>query len=104
MVAVNLFNQEKQPVSILAADFPIKLSAFNDLTRDLRSSGIEVIGLELAANKILIKNESVDLLSRRFGHELRTLRHTTMGRRTCTTATIRGVDVAWFSLVKEQDQ
>ncbi len=104
MPAISMVTHNPPPLSILAADFSVKLSAFNELTRDLRSSGINVVGLELAENRIRIDTESVDLLSRRFGHELRSIRYATVGSRTCGTATIRGVDVAWFSLVKEQDQ
>lgn len=105
MPAVNVFRPlGHAPMSILAAEFPVKLSAFNELTRDIRDSGIEIIGLEFANNKILISPQNVDLLSRRFGHELRAIRYSTVGRRTRSTVTIRGVDVVWFSLVKEQDQ
>lgn len=104
MATVNAFPHELPPVSILADEFPVKLSAFNELTRDMRDSGIQVVGLELAENRIKIDAESVDLLSRRFGHELRSIRYSTVGRRTRATVTIRGVDVVWYSLVKEQDQ
>lgn len=91
-------------MSILADEFPIKLCAFNELTRDMRDAGITVERLEFADNKIFINPLSVDLMSRRFGHELRGVRYATVGRRTRNTVTIRGVDVIWFSLVKEQDQ
>lgn len=91
-------------MSILAQEFSVKLSAFNELTRDMRDSGIEVIHLAFADNIIVIDSESVELMSRRFGHELRCVRYSTTGLRTRATATIRGVDVSWFSLVKEQDQ
>ncbi|POG12895.1 hypothetical protein BGP82_00045 [Pseudomonas putida] len=104
MVTVSAITQQHQPVSILAAEFPVKLSTFNQLARDMRSSGIQVVGLELAENRIKIDAESVELLSRRFGHELRSMRYSTVGRRTRSTVTIRGVDVVWYSLVKEQDQ
>lgn len=104
MVTVNVLPTERPPLSILAADFPVKLSAFNELTREMRDAGIQVVGLELTENRIKIDAESVDLLSRRFGHELRSLRYSTVGRRTRSSAMIRGVEVVWFSLVKEQDQ
>lgn len=104
MVTVNALPTERPPMSILAADFPVKLSAFNELTRDMRDAGIQVVSLELSVNRIKIDAESVDLLSRRFGHELRSIRYSTVGRRTRSSVTIRGVEVMWFSLVKEQDQ
>lgn len=104
MPAIDTHSQPRPPISIFAAEFPAKLSAFNELTRDMRSSGIQVVGLELAENRIKIDAESVDLLSRRFGHELRSIRYSTVGSRTRATVTIRGVDVVWYTLVKEQEQ
>ncbi|MDD1014563.1 hypothetical protein [Pseudomonas rubra] len=105
MPAINdIRPQGHASISILAEEFPVKLSAFNELTRDIRESGIEVLRLEFADNKIFISPLSVDLMSRRFGHELRGVRYATVGRRTRNTVTIRGVDVVWLSLVKEQDQ
>ncbi|OLF53771.1 hypothetical protein [Pseudomonas chlororaphis] len=95
--------QVAMPPSILADDFPTKLAAFNDLTRDIRGAGIAIKHLVFVDNKIFIEQPSVDLLLRRFGHELRRLRSSSSGRLTCHTVTIRGVDVAWYSLVKEQD-
>ncbi|PMY40080.1 MULTISPECIES: hypothetical protein [Pseudomonas] len=96
--------QAALPPSILADDFPAKLSAFNDLTRDFRQADIEIKHLVLADNKIFIEPSSVELLTRRFGHELRRMRSSSKGRFTCHTVTVRGVDVAWYSLVKEQGQ
>lgn len=92
-----------QPLSILAETFSEKLSAFNDLTRDLRETSIVIKALEFPDNKIFIDPSSVEAFSRRFGHELRGMRYSPAGRFTCNTVTVRGVDVAWYSLVKEQD-
>lgn len=91
------------PPSILADDFHAKLSAFNDLTRELRQAGIGIKHLVLADNKIFIEPSSVELFLRRFGHELRGIRYSPRGRFTCNTVTVRSVDVAWYTLVKEQD-
>ncbi|MDS9879400.1 hypothetical protein RMI40_31680 [Pseudomonas protegens] len=96
--------QPAQPPSILAEEFPVKLSAFNDLTREFREVGVVIKHLVLADNKIFIEPSSVDLFSRRFGHELRGIRYSPAGRFTCNTVTVRGVDIAWYTLVKEQDQ
>lgn len=104
MVTVIMVTHNPPPLSILADEFPVKLSAFNELTRDMRSAGIEIIGLKLADNQILIKPENVDLMSRRFGHELRSMRYSSAERLTISTVTIRGVDVVWYGPRKEQDQ
>lgn len=96
--------QLSQPRSILAEGFSEKLSTFNDLTRDLRGAGIVIKSLEFPDNKIFIDASSIDVFSRRFGHELRGMRYSPAGRFTCNTVTVRGVDVAWYTLVKEQDQ
>jgi hypothetical protein len=104
MPAISMVTHNPPPLSILAAEFPVKLSAFNELTRDLRSCGIELVGLKLADNQIQINAESVDLLSRRFGHELRSIRYSTTGKLTRSTVTIRGVDVIWYGPLKEQDR
>lgn len=96
--------QPAQAPSILAEEFPVKLSAFNELTREFREVGVVIKHLVLADNKIFIEPYSVDLFSRRFGHELRGIRYSPAGRFTCNTVTVRGVDIAWYTLVKEQDQ
>lgn len=105
MAALYLVGAQVAPSpSILADDFLAKLSAFNDLTRDFRQAGIEIKHLVLIDNKIFIDQSSVELFTRRFGHELRGIRYSPSGRFTRNTVTVRGVDVAWYSLVKEQDQ
>lgn len=105
MAALHLIDvQRVQPLSILAEAFPVKLCAFNELTREIRKAGITIKHLVLVDNKIFIEQDSVDLLLRRFAHELRAMRCSPAGRFTCNTVTVRGVDVAWYSLVKEQDQ
>ncbi|MFJ5239508.1 hypothetical protein ACIP86_22730 [Pseudomonas neuropathica] len=93
-----------QPLSILTEEFPKKLATFNNLTRDMREAGIVIKALALSDNKIFVDHHSLDLLSRRFGHELRGMRCLAEGRLARNTATIRGVGVVWFTLVKEQDQ
>lgn len=96
--------QLAQPMSILAEEFPTKLSAFNALTRDLRESGVVIKALAFPDNKIFIDTGCVELLSRRFGHELRGVRSSADGRFVRNTASIRGMGVVWFSLMKEQEQ
>ncbi|WP_338807117.1 hypothetical protein V8U11_09100 [Pseudomonas chlororaphis] len=91
------------PPSILTEEFPVKLSAFNELTREIRGADIVIKHLVFVDNKIFIDQSSVELFTRRFGHELRSMRSSSRGRFTCHTATVRGIDVAWYSLVKEQD-
>jgi hypothetical protein len=93
-----------QPLSILAEEFSGRLSTFNDLTRDLRETGILIKALEFPDNKIFIDPTNVEVFSRRFGHELRGLRYSAEGRFARNTVTVRGVEVVWFNLIKEQDQ
>lgn len=93
-----------EPLSILAEEFPKKLATFNDLTRDMREAGIVIKALVLVDNKIFVDSSSLDVLSRRFGHELRGMHCIAEGRFARNTARIRGVGVVWFSLVREQDK
>ncbi|WP_025129698.1 hypothetical protein [Pseudomonas sp. PH1b] len=95
--------QPPQPPSILAEEFPVKLSAFNELTREIREAGITIKHLVFVDNKIFIDQSSVELFLRRFGHELRRISYSPAGRFTRNTVTVRGVDVAWYTQVKEQD-
>lgn len=105
MVALHLVSPAViRPLSILTDEFPTKLATFNSLTRDMRDAGIVIKALVLSDNKIFVDHHSLDLLSRRFGHELRGMRCLAEGRFSRNTATIRGVGVVWFTLVKEQDQ
>ena len=96
--------QVKEQTSVLAEDFTTKLSTYNVLTRDIRDAGIGLKHLVLLDNKIFIDHSDIELFLRRFGHELRGMRYSPAGRFTRNTVTVRGVDVAWYSLVKEQDQ
>lgn len=93
-----------EPLSILTEAFPAQLSAFNELTRDIRESGVSIKLLVFLDNKIFIEQDSVELFMRRFGYQLGGIRYMPAGRFTCNAVTVRGVDVAWFTLVKEQDQ
>ncbi|MHC8349246.1 hypothetical protein ACYZT7_07630 [Pseudomonas sp. RT4P38] len=92
------------PLSILTEEFPAKLSAFNELTRDLREVGIAVQHLVFLDNRIFIEPDSVGLFLRRFGDQLRGIRYVPSGKFTCNSVAVRGVDVVWLSLVKEQDK
>lgn len=94
----------QDPMSITAPEFLPKLAAFNDLTRAMRDAGIKVEQLEFLDNTMFIHVDSLDVLSRRFAHEVRSQRYRTDGKFTRHCVTIRGVDVVWFGLVKEQDR
>lgn len=93
-----------EPMSILAEAFPVQLSAFNGLTRDLRDAGVSIKLLVFLDNRIFIELDSLQLFMRRFGSQVRGIRCSSGGPSTCNTVTVRGVDVAWFTSVKEQDQ
>lgn len=93
-----------QPLSILTEAFPAQLSAFNELTRDIRDAGVSIMLLVLLDNKIFIELSSLERFMCRFGSQLRGIRYSPAGPLTCNTVTVRGVDVAWFTPVKEQDQ
>lgn len=90
------------PLSILAEGFPLMLSTFNRLVRDMRAAGIEVKEQLLLDNKVMIDEDSADLFVVRFGDCLRGIRYSSAGQFTRSTVTVRGVDVAWLSLVRGQ--
>ena len=94
----------KAPLSILADNFLPDLEKFNQLTRDMRAMGITVVGADFPDNCLVIEEEHADLLSRAFGHEIRSVRTKagTGGRIARRTATIRGIDVVWHSVLQEQ--
>jgi hypothetical protein len=94
----------QRPMSITAPEFLPKLAEFNELTRAVRDADLQITAMSFLDNTITISPDSVELLARRFGHEVRGQRHRTQGRFTRNAVTIRGVDVVWFSLVKEQNR
>lgn len=94
----------EERASVLAEDFAVKLSAFNELTRDIRAAGVVIKHLVLVDNKIFIDQDSVDLFLRRFGDELHRISFAPVGRCTRNTMRVRGIDVAWYTLGKEQDK
>ncbi|WP_262415532.1 hypothetical protein [Pseudomonas sp. MIS38] len=91
-------------MSILAEGFAVMLSAFNEVVRELRGAGIEVKQQVLLDNKVFIDEASADLFVEQFGDVLRGVRYSSAGQFTCNTVTVRGVDVAWLTLVREQAQ
>lgn len=93
-----------EPLSILTEAFPARLSAFNELTREMRGVGIAIQHFVFLDNRIFIEPDSVELFMRRFGDQLRGIRYVPAGKFTCNSVEVRGVDVAWLSLVKEQDK
>lgn len=93
-----------KPLSILTETFPAQLAAFNELTRDIREAGVSIMLLVFLDNRIFIEQDSLGLFMRRFGSQLRGIRYSPAGPLTCNTVTVRGVDVAWFTPVKEQEQ
>ncbi|WLH43966.1 hypothetical protein [Pseudomonas beijingensis] len=92
-----------KPLSILTEAFPAQLAAFNELTRDIREAGVSIMLLVFLDNRIFIEQDSLGLFMRRFESQLRGIRYSPAGPLTCNTVTVRGVDVAWFTPVKEQD-
>lgn len=104
MTALKLISaQSAKTLSILEDEFQLKLSAFNDVTRSMRTAGIEICHLMLADHRIFIQSDSVEQFLRCFGHELRGVSYVTQGRFTCSSMRVRGVEVTWVSQVKEQD-
>ena len=96
--------QPKPPLSLLQPEFQPLLSTFNELTRDIRAAGVPVLELSLLEKRIVVSIDDVDLIARRFAHEIRSQSSKTEGGMTCHSVQIRGIYVSWFSLVKEQDQ
>lgn len=84
--------------------FVKQLAAFNSMTRALREAGIEILSLMQHDNRIYIRTEDSDLVKSNFLSEIRGMRYRTTDRVTHNVVTIRGVDVAWLTPVKEQDQ
>ena len=95
----------KAPLSILADTFLPGLERFNQLTRDMRAKGITVVGADFPDNCLVIEEEQAELLARAFAHEIRSVRTKagTGGRIARRTATIRGIDVVWHSVLQEQE-
>lgn len=94
----------KAPPRILADNFLPDLEKFNQLTRDLRAKGVVVVGVDFPDNCLVIEEEHAELLSRAFGHEIRSVRSkagsgSRIARR---TVTIRGIDVVWHTVLQEQ--
>ncbi len=93
-----------RPMSITAPEFLPKLAEFNELTRDVRDAGLQITAMSFLDNTITISPDCTEQLARRFAHEVRGQRHRTQGRFTRHAVTIRGIDLVWFSRVKEQNQ
>ncbi|WP_448680548.1 hypothetical protein [Pseudomonas nicosulfuronedens] len=89
---------------LLDESFVKQLAAFNAMTRALREAGIEILSLMQHDNRIYIRTEDSDLVKSNFLSEIRGMRYRTTDRVTHNVVTIRGVDVAWLTPVKEQDQ
>lgn len=92
------------PLSILAEGFPIMLSAFNELVRELRGAGIGIKEQVLLENKVVIDEGCADLFVVRFGDCLSGVRYSSAGQFTCSSVTVRGVDVVWLTLARGQVQ
>ena len=95
-----------KPWSILDEAFQLDLQRFNELTRDLREAGIPAIGLDFLDRCIVVEEKHIEVMSRRFGHEIRAPRTRCYpGRQkhiVRRTVTIRGIDVVWFAVVELQ--
>lgn len=94
----------KLPLSLLAPEFQPLLSTFNELTRDLRAAGVPIQKLNFLEKRIVVSEDDIDLIARRFAHEIRSQSSKTRKYLTRHSVLIRGIDVSWFSLVKEQNQ
>ncbi|WP_405123540.1 hypothetical protein [Pseudomonas sp. M20] len=105
METLNLTNRLRcVPLSILAEGFPIMLSAFNELVRELRGAGIGIKEQVLLENKVVIDDDFADLFVVRFGDCLSGIRYSSAGQFTCSSVTVRGVDVVWMTLARGQVQ
>lgn len=94
----------KPQLSLLAPEFQPLLSTFNDLTRDIRAAGVPVLELNFLEKRIVVSIDNVDVIARRFAHEIRSQSSKTLQCMTRHSVQIRGIYVSWFSQVKEQDQ
>lgn len=94
----------RPPMSILNEQFQPRLEKLNQLSRELRAAGVVVVNMHLEENLLVIDEEHTAQLASRFSSEIRGIRSkaiegTNLARR---TVTIRGVDILWFSQLKEQ--
>ncbi|MQT39764.1 hypothetical protein GHO45_02270 [Pseudomonas sp. FSL R10-0765] len=96
--------QPKPPLSLMAPDFQPLLSKFNDLTRELRTAGAAIKALNFLDNRIVVSDADLDIIARRFAHEIRSQSSKTQEHLTRHSVLIRGIYVSWHSLVKEQNQ
>ncbi len=80
------------------------LSAFNERVRELRGAGIGIKEQVLLENKVVIDEDCADLLVVRFGDCLSGIRYSSAGQFTCSSVTVRGVDVVWLTLARGQVQ
>lgn len=105
METLNLTHRvRREPLSILAEGFPIMLSAFNELVREMRGAGVEVRQQLLLENKVVIDEASAESFVALFGDRLRGVRYSSAGQFTCNSVTVCGVDVVWLTSVREQAQ
>lgn len=109
MGAVHQLHVQHQPpappaLTYLTEEFAMQLQAFNAMTRALHGAGIEIQALIALDNRIYIRAEDSDLVKSNFLSEVRGMRYRTVGKYTYNVVSIRGVDVAWLTPVKEQDQ
>lgn len=80
------------------------LSAFNELVREMRAAGVGIKQQVLLDYRVMIDEDSADLFVEHFGERLRGVRYSSAGQFTCNSVTVRGVDVAWLTLIREQAQ
>lgn len=94
----------KPPLSLMSPEFQPLLTTFNDLTRDIRNAGVAILALHFLDKRIVINAADVDVISRRFAHEIRSQSHRTTGDLVRHSVQIRNMYVTWFSRIKEQNQ
>lgn len=90
--------------TVLTPELARCLEAVNSATRALRQAGIPIEQTSALDRRLFIREEDSLRLHRRFRNAIRGIRQTTHGMVTVHVVSLLGVDVAWTTPVKEQDQ
>ncbi|MFV9531267.1 hypothetical protein ACNUIM_32465 [Pseudomonas aeruginosa] len=89
--------------TVLTPELARCLEAVNSATRALRQAGIPIEQTSLLDRRLFICEEDSLRLHRRFRNAIRGI-EMPCGMVTVHVVSLLGVDVAWTTLVKEQDQ
>ncbi|MGV5420828.1 hypothetical protein [Pseudomonas aeruginosa] len=90
--------------TVLTPELARSLEAVNCATRALRQAGIPIEQTSVRDRRLFISAEDTPRLYRRFRNAIRGIRQTTRGMVTVHVVSLLGVDVAWTTPVREQDQ